>query len=121
MIKKIDAYIQIVVLILGIITTPFLANSSKIEVVFLGYFLVGTFQFASFVFHEFVDDKIESKFIKYYKKYLAISLILLIPPITIIGLTLLIITSPIIAILYVIFNYHENVKPIFKEDSIRWY
>jgi hypothetical protein len=38
MIKKIDAYIQIVVLILGIITTPFLVNSSKIEVVFWDIF-----------------------------------------------------------------------------------
>jgi hypothetical protein len=122
MIGKLDAYIQIVVLILGFIVSAYFACQKNSEFLFFsGYILVAIFQILSFVFHKFIDNKNETKFLKFYRIYLITTLIFLIPPITIIGLVSLLIISPIVAILCVIFNYHENAKPIFKEDSIRWY
>ncbi len=122
MIRKIDAYVQIVVLILGFIVSAYFASQKNSEFLFLyGYILVAIFQIFSFVLHKFIDNKEETKFLKFYRIYLISTLIFLIPPLTIIGIVSLMLISPVIAILYIIFNYHENVKPIFKEDSIRWY
>ncbi|OYU95062.1 MAG: hypothetical protein CFE21_12200 [Bacteroidetes bacterium B1(2017)] len=112
--KKADALFQAALLATSftVLAGAMIAEAKVPNNFFIFYFVVGSAQLASFLINYSWAGNNQSKARKYYSYALIAFIVMLIPPLTFIGLMALLILSPITAIWYVQLSYSE-----FKEVS----
>lgn len=111
--KQVDAYLQAFALPLIAVLTFFLASDELVDKLFYIYIAVGVLQLLSFFINWFWGGLNQSKFRKRYAITLLVLFISLIPPFTFIGASILLLASPVMAVLYAYYNYAEYKEQAF--------
>ncbi len=105
--KILDYYFQLIVLIAAALITLYFAATNHTTEMMWFYAIVGSVQLISFFTNWYLRGNRQSKLRLYYSRTLLVFLITCIPPITLLGLTLLLFVSPVTAIIYVYMSYVE--------------
>ena len=105
--KMYDYYFQLGMLITGVIVAIFLALFLEPIYAMWFYAIVGTSQLISFLINWYKAGNKQSTNRLYFSYMLLVFIIACVPPITFVGLMLLLFLSPITAIAYVYLTYLE--------------
>ncbi|MCF8254249.1 MAG: hypothetical protein K9H61_00875 [Bacteroidia bacterium] len=115
--KQADAWIQLIAL--GVVVFAFLVQLISegqfkwSHDFFYFYYIIGSFQLASFFINWFLAGYKQSRERKIFAYFLLVFLIGLIPPLTFFGLFALLFLSPITAVFYVYLNFQEAKELAF--------